>query len=455
MVRSMVLRSWVSFGLTVVGLSLAQACSSREHVLGEDDGVDAADPVTEGSASAAAAGSGGEATAGGVIPGIGVARTQSGGEPTSACVHETLVGTVSGTTLEAGNDFSPSCAAGASPDVAYRFVAPRSGYYSFDSAGSAVDAVVALFAACDGAELACNSAAGEARSSEVVAHLAKDEEVVVVLDGNWGDAGQFKLNVKPVTCPGLDLTGQPLPAYLSTTGQSDQYQPTCGEMPPAPNSPERTIRWVPEQDGLYRFTVKTSAFRPTLSLFQGATCAGDLVQCSYNVQGGFPPEVTRWLRAGEPVTLIVDSLDGGSGAFTFDVEKLPGQCKLRPQIMQNMTGVLLDETSGSTQLSSGCTWAGNQYQNVDQPYEEHIYPIHIPSSGFTRCIYRVENPTGAWAAYLLEGNDCGGRELDCQVDTEGYFDFSPEDAGDYLLVVENQAPFFGLSMTYDITRTCY
>jgi hypothetical protein len=107
------------------------------------------------------------------------------------------------------------------------------------------------------------------------------------------------------------------------------------------------------------------------------------------------------------------------------------------------------------QLSSGCTWAGNQYQKVDQPYEEHIYPIHIPSSGFNSCTYRVENPTGAWAAYLLEGNDCGGRELSCQVDTQASFDFSPKDAGDYLLVVENQAPFLGLSMTYDITRTCY
>ena len=64
--------------------------------------------------------------------------------------------------------------------MAYRFVAPSSGYYTFDSAGSAIDAAVALFAAgSDGAELACNSGIGKAPYSEVVAHLTKDEEVAI------------------------------------------------------------------------------------------------------------------------------------------------------------------------------------------------------------------------------------------------------------------------------------
>ena len=60
MARTMVLRSWVSFGLTVVGLSLVQACSA--HVVGEDDGAGVAGPVTEGDGPAAAADSGGKVT---------------------------------------------------------------------------------------------------------------------------------------------------------------------------------------------------------------------------------------------------------------------------------------------------------------------------------------------------------------------------------------------------------
>jgi hypothetical protein len=213
---------------------------------------------------------------------------------------------------------------------------------------------------------------------------------------------------------------------------------------------------VPEEDGLYRFSVTTSAFRPTLSLFEGAKCGGPLLQCSYNVPSGHPPEITRHLTAGQAVTLIVDSLDGDSGAFTLDIQPLASQCTTLPLVTEDIVGVTLTDDNGSHLLSPGCEWAGNQYQNVNQPYEEHIYPIRIPETGFNGCYYRFENLSGQWAAYLLEGHDCGGRELGCQSnETEAVFEFSPEDAGDYLLVIENQGSFPGLNLTYDLTSVCY
>jgi hypothetical protein len=120
---------------------------------------------------------------------------------------------------------------------------------------------------------------------------------------------------------------------------------------------------------------------------------------------------------------------------------------------------LLDDGEGTNLLSSSCEWAGNQYGGTNQPFEEHIYPINVPATGFTECTYTLENMSGNWVAYLLRGNDCGGEELECfsSFDSiiEASFSFSTEEAGDYLLVIENIGAFPGQSLTYDIVKRCY
>lgn len=402
----------------------------------------------------ATAGSGGANTG----PGEGGSSGEGSGEADWSCVEQDLEGTVTGTTADAVNDFAASCGRGNSPDVAYRFVAPATGYYSFDTLGSSFDTVLSLFSSCTGRQLACNQDISGVPQSEVVASLEKDQEVLVVVDGSSGDQGEYSLKVEPVSCPALDLTGQPFPASLSTIGQEDNFQATCGGTP-ADGQLERTMRWVPETDGLYRFSVTSSVFQPTLSVFEGAKCGGQLLQCSYNVSSGHPAQVTRRLEAGEPVTLIVDATTMGPGAFSLDVEELADACPVLPALTEDLTGVTLDDGEGTNLLSSSCAWAGNQYNGADSPYEEHIYPITIPATGFTNCTYAFENMTGTWAAYSLRGNDCGGEEIKCVSynagNDEATFSFSTEDAGDYLLVIENAASFPGMSVTYDVTKVCY
>jgi hypothetical protein len=224
-------------------------------------------------------------------------------------------------------------------------------------------------------------------------------------------------------------------------------------------APERTLRWVPDTAGLYRFSVTSSAFQPALSVFEGAKCGGALLQCNTNVASGHPAEVTRRLEAGEPITMIVDAATAASGAFALNMEKLSDACPVLPVLTEDKTGVTLDDGEGTNLLSSSCEWAGNQYNGTNQHFEEHIYPISIPASGFTNCTYTVENTSGSWVAYLLRGNDCGGEELEClssfdSID-EASFSFSTEDAGDYLIVIENIGAFSGQSLTYDIRRACY
>jgi hypothetical protein len=447
-------------------------CDGKERQF--EDGGDAGSGATaaEGGDSSQGAGPQGATNSGGSAgnsptagsggantdPGEGGSSGEGTGEADWSCVEQDLEGSVSGTTADAVNDFSPSCGRGNSPDVAYRFVAPAAGYYSFDTLGSSFDTVLSVFSSCTGRELGCNQDTAGVPQSEVVVSVEKDEEVLVVVDGWVGDQGQYSLKVEPVSCPALDLTGQPFPVSLSTVGQQDNFQATCGSTPGA-DAFERTMRWVPEADGLYRFSARSSSFQPTLSVFEGAKCGGQLLQCSYNVASGHPAEVTRRLEAGEPVTLIVDAITGVPGDFSLDVEELADACPVLPALTEDVTGVTLDDGGGTNLLSSSCEWAGNHPNGTDTPFEEHIYPINIPATGFTNCTYAFENMTGTWAAYLLRGNDCGGEELSCFSynggDDEASFSFSTEDAGDYLLVIENVAAFPGMSLTYDLTKLCY
>jgi hypothetical protein len=435
--------------------------SSQSGSTSAEGGEDAQGGSNSGGATSSGGGGSG-ATAGTTASdaGAGAGPIAAGGAGGSgdddwSCVEAALEDTASGTTAGAEDDFAASCGRGSSPDVAYRFVAPASGYYSFDTLGSAFDTVVSIYSGgCGGTELACNQDSGGLPQSEAVAQLTKDQEVLVVVDGSVGDQGQYSLNVTPVTCPALDLTGQPFPASLSTVGQQDNLKPSCGGTAD-PSSPERTLRWVPETDGLYRFSATSTSFSPTLSVFEGAKCGGKLLQCSYNVLGGHPAEVTRRLEAGQPVTLIVDATDGKSGAFTLNMEKLSDTCPVLPLLSADKPSVMLTDANSTKILSSSCTWAGNQYGGTDEHFEEHIYPIKIAATGFTECTYTFENMNNAWVAYLLRGNDCSGEEIRClNTGSEASFSFRTENAGDYLLVLENQYPFPG-ALGYDIVRNCY
>src|SRR5204863_788262 len=120
--------------------------------------------------------------------------------------------------------FKPTCGSGNAPDVAFEWVAPATDHYVFDTLGSSFDTVLAVLNGdCAGAELGCNNNAGSSPQSEVVVRLQKDQRVVVVVDGYLGAKGNVTVHANPVACPDSDLTGQPLPATLSTVGGANQH----------------------------------------------------------------------------------------------------------------------------------------------------------------------------------------------------------------------------------------
>src|SRR5262249_38869876 len=155
-----------------------------------------------------------------------------------------------------------------------------------------------------GAELACNNNTATTPQSEIVSRFTQGERVLAVVDGNVGDQGTVAFNAERVTCPAIDLTGQPLPATLSTVGGSNTHTGPCG----GANLIERTYRFTPTETGLYSITAQSTDFAPLLYVEQGPRCGGTLLGCNKGAGAlnSYPAEVMRNLTAGQPVTITVD-----------------------------------------------------------------------------------------------------------------------------------------------------
>ena len=406
-----------------------------------------------GSNAGGSAGVGGTSTTGGGTSAGGSSGTGGTGGGSSCTDVAVVDDAASGSTAPADDDFSASCGNGMSPELIFEWTAPYSDYFMFDSAGSDFDTVVTVLADCDGTELACNNTAPGARPQALaVAEVSSGETYWVAVEGNNGETGEVNLAISPVVCPSADLTGQTLPATISSVGGTTDHEARCSGQDISPQ-PEKTIRYVPDAAGLYRFTASSSDVRVLLSLYEGAMCGGEYLQCSFGQvgSGAYPAEVTRYLQAGEAVTVIVEG-ENGAGEFDVDIQLVEDNVDVCGDIPELGTGVsaTIDPGSDANLLSSSCDWAGNSYGS----YAEHLYrfTVNQPAGGASCYVSLEDNTGGQIATYVLMGDHCEGSEFECEA-TNGYHAFSRSDNGVYTLVVENRDPFQG-SGTYTISNTC-
>jgi hypothetical protein len=108
---------------------------------------------------------------------------------------QTVMGTTSGASFYSGN-----CSFGSqsSPEDSFLFTAPANGTYTFDTLGSAFDTVLYLHTIdCGGAEITCNDDdfTSMTAQSKVTRSLLAGEMVAIFVDGNYGDQGNYVLNV--------------------------------------------------------------------------------------------------------------------------------------------------------------------------------------------------------------------------------------------------------------------
>jgi hypothetical protein len=105
-----------------------------------------------------------------------------------------------GTALSEGNNeaastrFSPSCA-GMGRDSVLLWTAPNDGNFRFDTDGSAVDTVLALFSPDCMNELACDDDGGRGYASLLTRQLQQGQRLAIVLGGFRGRSGNWQLNI--------------------------------------------------------------------------------------------------------------------------------------------------------------------------------------------------------------------------------------------------------------------
>ena len=78
------------------------------------------------------------------------------------------------------------------------WTAPAAGTYRFDTVGSGLDTVLALYDPQCLEELACDDDSGEGFTSVVERRLDQGEQVAVVVGGFRGRNGLWQLNVTPL-----------------------------------------------------------------------------------------------------------------------------------------------------------------------------------------------------------------------------------------------------------------
>ncbi len=192
----------------------------------------------------------------------------------------------SGTTTDAGDDIDASCFSGSGEDLAVEWVAPRSDYYRFTTAGSDYDAALALLDdSCDGAELACNSDSNEPEV-EIVSFVEKGSAWWPCSTGKPARLGEVVLGIEAITCPDLDLTDEVPPIELGTQNQGDSSAACDGA-----GKSDRSLRFTPTEDGLYRFSATSDDFAAIVSVEEGPSCGGSVLGCGFSFREDRP---RRW-----------------------------------------------------------------------------------------------------------------------------------------------------------------
>lgn len=381
--------------------------SSDGASLGSSAGMTTSRPGTSGAGSTSAVG----ASTG------GFSETASSSETTDApvvpldCVEGLLDPPVGAPVVEAelaesSSRFDGSCGTADTAELAFQWVAPSSGFYIFDTEGSAFDTVLYLTEAeCEAPqEIACNDNAPGVASSRIVAEVARGDARVVAVEARAGETGSVVVNVREADCPVGDLAGVTFPQTFSNVTGSDAHASACG----GADEPERTFRYTAPASGLYRITASSQDFPPVLSVEDGPVCGGTALQCNPPTNSTLS-EVIRRLTAGQHLTLFVDSL-GGTGEFSLDIETLENaQC---PQ------NVLEGEFSGTItafehRMSASCGPVGESLDGEIELFEAATFGWTSPGPQGTNSGCTLLYSGGFPAVLSLQEGSCDGPETQC------------------------------------------
>ncbi len=226
----------------------------------------------------------------------------------------------------------PTCAAEATPDVWYAFSSACDAEVRFTAcSGTGYDLLLAAYASCGGAELACSDQACPqpsgfcedapcAESAELFLQLTANETVWIQATGSQPAGGEGILTWELLDPPANDTPGVALEIddqgnwdFCTARAGASGYNSVCSDS----GTPDLWYRYTANCDGLKAFRIcDTADFDAVLGLFDSGavyplTC--DLLSCDPG------PQILWNMNAGESVLVQVTGFNGESGSGILEV----------------------------------------------------------------------------------------------------------------------------------------
>lgn len=99
----------------------------------------------------------------------------------------------------AGTEAAASCGGGGVNDVWYSYLATANGTVTVDTCGSAFDTILAAFAACGGAELACDDDSGCGTTSRITFNVTQNTTYFIRVASKSGTTGRVVIGATTLT----------------------------------------------------------------------------------------------------------------------------------------------------------------------------------------------------------------------------------------------------------------
>jgi len=312
-----------------------------------------------------------------------------------------LPATEYGTTDGFNNDYNQDCplVGDGSPDVVYQYHADNDQYITVDLCNSSYDTRVYIaYVGDEFTYVACNDDfCGESgwRSRIEGFFIGAGEDILIIVDGYWGDFGEYELVVlragdeeeNPIVIPNL-----PYGIFHTTTGYNDDYDEACGD---ASQSPDVVFSYTPTYDQQVTIDLCGSSYDTKVFVYEDALISGSYYACNEDSDDcpGFQSRLEcLQLYADLTYYIIVDGWGNQAGDFYLDMTECDISC---------WTGCVEEATldqevcpnGGIDEVNGGCN--NGEYFQPLQPGE-----IVCGSAYFTD----FEYDTDWYTRYLFEGD---------------------------------------------------
>lgn len=242
-------------------------------------------------------------------------------EPPPVCQFEDL-GASESVNIVVGPPANPgvhsgTCGGEGVGELVFRWTAPSSRVWVFDTEGTGGDSIIYLRSDCESAgSIECNADNDNQTSfARIARFVPAGAEVFAFVDGQFGPIGPVALNIEPAVCFDEDIgTAIDTSFFGSTVGGVDRLTPPCE----GSSTPEFNFLWEAPFSGPVEFNTIGSNFDTVLHVREGG-CGGQVVACNddfFDLQS----RVVIEAQAGQTYTISVDGFDGQAGAFTLNIE---------------------------------------------------------------------------------------------------------------------------------------